>query len=99
MGTARRTSLTGAITARAVTAYAMAFAALCVGLAAILFDLPNAIGFYQFAFVSFLVIGVLWFICQAVHAFVLERSAKTNSLKGDDRAADTGERTPRPSEH
>lgn len=87
MGTARKTTVTGAITARAVTAYVMAFAALCVGIAAVLFDLPNAVGFFQFAFVSFLVTGVLWFVCQAVHAVMSERSAKAIYIKDGDHSA------------
>lgn len=97
MGIARRITLAGALTARAVTAYVMAFAALCVGVAAVVFDLPNAIGFFQFAFVSFLVTGVLWFICQLVHAGMLERSAKAPAVGDGDHSADLRERTARPS--
>lgn len=96
MGTARRLMLWYAISVHAMRVYVVASASLCAAIAAIVFEIPNSAGFFQFAFAWFLAAGIFWFISYAVYVFARERSAKSIALKDRVSSIDSSERASEP---
>lgn len=80
----------------ATRAYIVAGLVLCLGIAAAMFDVADAVRIFQFGLVLFLVAGLVWFISILLHAFAFERSGKSVSPNANDLSADLRERGPGP---